>query len=79
MKRQIARTGGFCTPFDGESPPAIWALSPLAAPVEALEEILADIQTARPTATGTLLVGPMVGIYRRAEIVFGDKFRRGWC
>lgn len=39
----------------------MWAMSPLAVPVEALEEILTDIQTARPTATGTLLVGPMVG------------------
>ncbi len=39
----------------------MWAMSPLAAPVEALEEMLTDIQTARPTATGTLLVGAMVG------------------
>lgn len=40
----------------------MWALSPLAAPVEALEEILADVQTARPTSTASLTVGPMVGI-----------------
>eukprot|EP00903_Cladosiphon_okamuranus_P007797 g7546.t1 len=60
LRDQIARTGGFCTPLLEESVPAIWALAPLAAPVEALEEILADVQTARPTSTATLTVGPMV-------------------
>lgn len=48
----------------------MWALSPLAAPVEALEEILADVQTARPTATATLTVGPMVGILTASERFF---------
>ena len=40
----------------------MWALAPLAAPVEALEEILADVQTARPASTATLTVGSMVCI-----------------
>lgn len=38
----------------------MWALSPLAVPVEALDEILADVQTARPTSMVTLTAGSMV-------------------
>lgn len=52
----------------------MWAFSPRAAPVEALEEILADVQTARPTSMATLSVGSMVGIC--LAVLFVEKYLR---
>lgn len=45
----------------------MWALSPLALPPAAVEEMLADLQTSRPTATIALSIGPTVSTctYRR--------------
>ncbi|CAM9540792.1 unnamed protein product [Scytosiphon promiscuus] len=38
--------------------------------VEALEEILADVQTARPTSTATLTIGPMVDSTKAAQALY---------
>lgn len=57
---QISRQGGFSTPMDGDDLLAMWAFSPLACPPAAVEEMLADLQTLRPTAMIALNVGPVV-------------------
>lgn len=46
--------------MDGDGLLAMWACSPLACPPAAVDEILADLQTLRPTATVALNVGPVV-------------------
>lgn len=67
---QVARTGALSTLLKGEDPPGIWALSPLGCPGATLEEMLADIQTSRPTATSTLVIGPTVG-----DNISRDRYR----
>lgn len=62
---QEARRGGFSTPLEDDGLLAIWAFSPLSCPDEAVAELLADLQTSRPTATVALHVGPMVGQIHR--------------